>query len=58
MMSEQRLSKRTRIITNPAEYRRHRRRKLKRLLVRAAMWTFFVVVGVAAFWMVLEKLAP
>ena len=57
-MNEHRHGKRIRIITDEAKYRRHQRRKLMRLLVRAVVGALFLVIGAAIFLLLLDMMQP
>jgi len=57
-MNEKSRGKRVRIITDEVKYRRHQRRKLIRLFVRAAVWAIFLVIGTVIFLLILDKMQP
>ncbi len=45
--------KRVRVITDPVKYRRHRLKKLARLLLRILAWVLALLLGLCLFWYVL-----
>jgi hypothetical protein len=55
-MSEGRRGRRVRVITDEVKYRRHRRKKMARLVVRVLVWILVAVVAVALFWVILDKM--
>ena len=50
--------RRVRVITDEVKYARHRRKKLLRRLSRVLFWALVLVVGVAVFWLVLDRVSP
>ncbi len=57
-MNEKSRGRRIRVITDEAKYRRHQRRKLMRLVVRALIWGLCLVIGAALFLLLLDKMQP
>jgi hypothetical protein len=48
--------RRVRVITDEARYHRHKRKKLLRRLVRVVVWVLALLVGLALFWLVLDRM--
>jgi hypothetical protein len=54
--SEKRRRRRVRVVTDDGRYRQHRRKKLLRILWRLVVWPLALVIGIALFWLVLDRL--